>query len=415
VYHTHRQESTHTRILVDKMSDALPLKRGRVESEDENEECTYDLGQEMPYEDQAKFSGLFAEKTGPGSNLCNYRVLGRSGLRVSPLCLSTFAFGKEWGAMIGEMEKMQAKEVFLKYVELGGNFIDTALNYQQGQSTKWLGEWIKEKGNRDSLVIAAKYSLTLDPDDVNSGGNHRKCLRRTVRQTLDVLGVKYIDILYVHAFDHVTPVEEMMSTLNDLVRCGDVLYLGVSETPAWIVSRANTLASQHGWAPFVVYQGKYTPAERDSDAEIIPMCDAMGLSFVPWALQPWCSRYGDDYTMPVPTKSDPPNCPEIDAAIIKVAKEIGCTPTQVVLAWVLRKPSMASVLLTCKSVDALESCVKSLSIRLTPKQAMIIEKASLPKPGYPYKYIGRSYQTSPLFASGGTISTPTKPFFQPPH
>jgi len=206
-----------------------------------------------------------------------------------------------------------------------------------------------------------------------------------------------------------------MSSLNDLVRAGKVLYLGVSETPAWVVAQANTIAKYHGWAQFVAYQGKYTPAERDPVVELLPMCDAMGLGFVPWGLQPWCTkRYRDCSSMPVTAKTDPPNCPEIDEAVIKISREIGCTPRQVVLAWVLRDPRMASVLLSCGSPEDLEDCVKALLVRLTPAQCIALEKAAqIGKPGYPYKYIGYSYQDSPLFGGGGTIAQPTRPYFPP--
>jgi len=151
------------------------------------------MEKDMPYEDQLKFSGLFgSDKAVTPPPLGHYRLLGKSGLRVSPLCLSTFAFGERWQAMTGEITEEQAEKVFLKYIEQGGNFIDTALNYQDGESTRWLGNWISKAKCRDDLVIAAKYSLPLNPGKINSAGNHRKCLIRAVNETLDALGTTYI-------------------------------------------------------------------------------------------------------------------------------------------------------------------------------------------------------------------------------
>jgi len=364
----------------------------------------------IPVEDQIKFSGLTGKRP-RATPLSHYRLLGKSGLRVSPLCLGTMYFGQNWAASLGEVTKETAEQIFRKYFEEGGNFIDTALNYQDGEGTEWLGEWMEKQGCRDQLVIAAKYSLPLARGDINSAGNHRKSLVRAVDMTLRALRTTYLDVLYMHMYDFVTPVEEIMRSLDDLVRQGKVHYLGVSDTPAWIVARANTLASQHGWSPFVAFQGKFNPAERDAELELLPMCAEMGLGYIPWGLQPWCTRYGDGYKLPVHHVGDGANSALIDETIVGIAKAHSCTPAQVVMSWGLHKPCMTSVLLTCTTVESLDSCIGALTVRLTQEEIVKIDRAAKLTPGYPFKYIGYSYKSSPWMRMAGTVVTPSKPSY----
>ena len=216
-------------------------------------------------------------------------------------------------------------------------------------------------------------------------------------------------MLYLHAWDFTTPVEEVMRSLNDIVSMGKVHYIGVSDTPAWIVAHANTLASMRGWAQFVVYQGKYNPAERAAELELLPMCHTMGLAFIPWGLQPWCARYNGECKVPAPHKNDGPCSADVDAVVVRLAGEHRATPEQVVLAWALRKPCFASVLLTCRTPAALDECVGALAVRLAPEQSAAIDRAAKYKTTYPYDYIGCSYQSSPWFKTAGTISTQTHP------
>lgn len=309
--------------------------------------------------------------------------------------------------MTGKIAKTEAERIFDAYVARGGNFVDTALNYQDGESVEWLGEWMAKRGIRDQLVVACKWSLPLKHGDINAAGNHRKSLFHAVEETLRHLRTTYIDLLYLHAWDFTTPVDEIMRSVDDLVRMGKVHYVGVSDTPAWVVARANTLAELKGWTRLIAYQAKYHPAERDVDFEVLPMCRELGLGMLPWGLLSWCSRYQRELEVPAPREGESSSTAATDAAIVAIAKELGKTPAQIVLSWALQKPGVASPVLTCHSVEDLEEAIGALDVVLTPAQFSLLDRTSLPVPGYPFKYIGTSYQSSPWFKSAGTISTAT--------
>jgi aryl-alcohol dehydrogenase-like predicted oxidoreductase len=178
--------------------------------------------------------------------LDTYRLLGRSGLRVSPLALGTMTFGSDWG---WGAAKDEARRIFDAYVDRGGNFVDTANQYTNGTAERLVGEFTSDR--RDSLVLATKYTLTSRAGDPNSGGNHRKSMVRSVEDSLRRLGTDYIDLLYLHAWDFTTPVEEILRAMDDLVRAGKVLYVGISDTPAWQVARMQAIADLRGWSPLV--------------------------------------------------------------------------------------------------------------------------------------------------------------------
>jgi aryl-alcohol dehydrogenase-like predicted oxidoreductase len=195
-----------------------------------------------------------------------YKLLGKSGLRVSELCLGTMTFGDDWG---WGAPKDESRKMFDAFTEAGGNFIDTANNYTNGTSEKFVGEFTK--ADRDHFVIATKYTLNEYATDPNFGGNHRKNMRRSVEGSLKRLDTDHIDLLWLHMWDGMTPVEEVMRALDDLVRAGKVLYVGISDTPAWVVSQANTLADLRGWSRLVAYQGEYSLASRAPERDILPM------------------------------------------------------------------------------------------------------------------------------------------------
>jgi len=181
--------------------------------------------------------------------LNKYRLLGRSGLRVSPLALGTMTFGSEWG---WGADAAEARRMFDAYVDAGGNFIDTANHYTNGTSEQLVGEFAA--GERDRLVIATKYTLPTRSGDPNSGGNHRKSMMSSVETSLRRLQSDHIDLLYLHAWDATTPAEEILRAMDDLVRSGKVLYLGISDTPAWQISRMQTIADLRGWSPLIALQ-----------------------------------------------------------------------------------------------------------------------------------------------------------------
>ena len=207
-----------------------------------------------------------------------YKLLGRSGLRVSEICLGTMTFGTEWG---WGSTKEDSRAVFDKFAAAGGNFLDTANYYTEGTSEKFIGEFIASA--RDRWVVATKYTLTKDPSDPNASGNQRKCMARAVEASLRRLGTDYIDLYWVHVWDKITPIEEVMRGLDDLVRAGKILYAGISDAPAWIVSQANTMADLRGWTPFVGLQIEYSLIERTPDRDLLPMAKAFDLAVTPWS------------------------------------------------------------------------------------------------------------------------------------
>src|SRR5207248_25742 len=206
----------------------------------------------------------------------DYKQLGSSGLRVSEMCLGAMTFGRaDWGATPEE-----SRRVFEAYVEAGGNFVDTANNYADGRSEEIVGGLLND--DRDRFVLATKYTAPIRSRDVNAFGNHRKSLVQSLDQSLRRLRTDYVDLLWVHLWDSVTPVEEMMRALDDQVRAGKVLYVGISDVPAWAVAEANTLARERGWTPFSAIQVEYSLAERTVERELIPMAKALRLGVLAW-------------------------------------------------------------------------------------------------------------------------------------
>src|SRR4030088_408437 len=212
------------------------------------------------------------------STVMNYRLLGNSGLRVAEAALGTMTFGDEWG---WGSPKAEAQKVYETYREAGGNFIDTANFYTNGTSEKFLGEFMQ--GHRESVVLATKYSNAAPGNDPNAAGNHRKNMVQSVEASLKRLQTDYIDLYWVHIWDGITPVEEVMRGLDDLVRQGKVLYVGISDAPAWWVAQANILAELRGWAQFIGLQLEYSLIERTVERELVPMAQALNLGILAWS------------------------------------------------------------------------------------------------------------------------------------
>ncbi|KAF8579303.1 Aldo/keto reductase [Ramaria rubella] len=228
----------------------------------------------------------------PKTALGTYRILSpRCGLRVSPLCLGAMGIGEAWSSYMGNITKEEALKLLDTYYDAGGNFIDTSNNYQDEQSEEWLGDWMEGRKNRDQIVLATKFTTSHKQHEIaragrgvgaNYGGNHAKSLHIALRDSLRKLKTDYIDILYVHWWEYTTSIEEMMRALDDVVRSGKVLYLGVCNLPAWIVAKANQYARDHALTPFVVYQGLWNIMTRDMERDIIPMCIEEGMAIAPW-------------------------------------------------------------------------------------------------------------------------------------
>ena len=328
--------------------------------------------------------------------LDDYRLLGRSGLRVSPLALGTMTFGVgagSWGSTEDEARAMV--DLFL---DRGGNFIDTADFYgQMGGSEEWLGRLVK--GRRDPVVISTKYSLTTRPGDPNASGNQRKNMVRSVEDSLRRMQTDYIDLLYLHMWDFRTPVDEILRAFDDLVRAGKVLYIGLSDTPAWQASRMQAIAEVRGWTQFCALQICYSLIERTVERELIPMAREMGLGVSPWAplgqgmltgkysradLQPGSM---DDISSRKAINAVTGRLTEknLDIAdvVVAVAKELGCTPAQVALAWTLTNPAVAAPVVGVRTPAQLEDNLGALDLDIPAELLAQLDAVSAVPPVFP--------------------------------
>ena len=347
--------------------------------------------------------------------LNHYRLLGRSGLRVSPLALGTMTFGTDWGWGADQSESRKQLEL---YAGRGGNFLDTANFYTEGTSEKFLGEFLV--GQRDQFVVATKYTLNLRDGDPNAGGNHRKSLVQNLDASLKRLQTDYIDLLWVHMDDGITPLEETMRALDDVVRQGKVLYVGISDMPAWRVARANTLAEWRGWAPFVGLQVEYSLTERTVERELIPMARELGLGVTPWsplAQGVLSGRYTQadlDGTAPPATEGRQernktngrltPRTLAIANEAKAIAEEIGATTVQVALRWLLEQPGVVSPIIGARTAAQLEDSLGCFEITLTPEHLARLEAVSAIEFGFPQSFLRQDYVKK--FMSGGTTITP---------
>lgn len=331
-------------------------------------------------------------------SLDTYRLLGRSGLRVSPMALGTMTFGTEWGWGADDAE---SRKLFEAYVERGGNFIDTANNYTNGTSERLVGEFARD--HRDLLVIATKYTCWTRQGDPNSGGNHRKSMIASVESSLKRLQTDYIDLLYLHVWDGTTPVEEILRGLDDLVRSGKVLYVGISDTPAWQVSRMQAIAELRGWAPLVALQIEYSLIERTTERDLIPMAREMGLGVLPWAplakgvLTGKYTRADLDHPDSTQTRKNLAAAAgvlserglAIAAAVRDVAAEIGHTPSQVALAWTLLNLAVTAPIVGARTLSQLEDNLGALEVTFTESQRVTLERASAIDVGFPHELLNR--------------------------
>lgn len=330
-----------------------------------------------------------------------YKLLGRSGLRVSELCLGTMTFGTEWG---WGATKAECKKIFNAYTNAGGNFIDTANRYTEGTSEKIVGELVA--ADREHFVLATKYTLHMRRDDPNFCGNHRKNMVQSLEASLKRLGTDYLDLFWVHAWDFMTPVEEVMRGLDDLVRSGKVLYVGISDTPAWIVSQANTLAALRGWTPFVALQIQYSLLERTVERDLMPMARAFDLAVTPWGILGGgvlTGKYnlgqgkgGRVEVMDGVTKQRL----AMAAKVLKTAEKTGCTPTQVALNWVRQQPGLIIPIIGARTVKQAKDNLGALDHSLTSGQLATLDKASRIEPGFPHDFLARENIRDIIF--GGT-------------
>jgi aryl-alcohol dehydrogenase-like predicted oxidoreductase len=331
----------------------------------------------------------------------DYRLLGRSGLRVSDLCLGTMTFGEDWG---WGADKDESRRIYEAYRSAGGNFIDTANVYTGGTSETFVGEFIA--GHRDEVVLATKYTnavpVTGANGDPNAGGNQRKNMVRAVEASLKRLGTDYIDLYWQHIWDALTPVEEVMRAFDDLVRTGKVLYVGISDAPAWVVSKSNTLADLRGWTPYVGLQIEYSLLERTVERELLPMAADFGLSILAWSplrkgilsgkYLPENADAAANGRMNSPTMKDigvSAEDPAADAVVretVAVANELGVSPAQVALAWLRTRSAPVIPIIGARKLTQFEDNLRSLNVALSSEQRERLDRVSAVPMGFPHHY-----------------------------
>jgi len=324
-----------------------------------------------------------------------YKLFGHSGLRVSELCLGTMTFGDDWG---WGATKAESRKIFDTFAERGGNYIDTANNYTNGTSEKFLGEFIAS--DRDRFVVATKYTLSERPSDPNFGGNHRKNMLRSIEGSLERLKTDHVDLLWLHMWDGVTPVEEVLRALDDLVRAGKVLYVGISDTPAWVAAQANAIADLRGWSRFVAYQGEYSLASRAPERDVLPMTRALDMAFTPWGMLEGGELTGK-YNLPTKeakrSKDTSPRIKSLATELMAIAEEIGHTPSQVAINWVRQQPYLVIPILGARSRKQLLDNMGCLDFELTPEQLKKLSEASPIDLGFPHSFLGSNHVRGLIF------------------
>jgi aryl-alcohol dehydrogenase-like predicted oxidoreductase len=324
-----------------------------------------------------------------------YHLLGRSGLRVSQISLGTMTFGEEWG---WGSKQDESRRIYDAYREAGGNFIDTANVYTNGASERFLGEFMQ--GHRQSIVLATKYTNAMPGNDANAAGNHRKSMFQSVEASLKRLKTDYIDLYWLHIWDQMSPVAEVMRAFDDLVRQGKVLYVGVSDAPAWWIAQANTLAELRGWSPFIGLQIEYSLAERTPERELLPMAQALGLGVTAWS--PLASgmltgkyrggaakdaRLADDSMKQF--APDPQRTERILKALESVSRQVGNSIAQVALAWLRYRGQPVIPILGARTLGQFQENMASLQIELSEDQVRALDQASGIEMGFPHDFFNR--------------------------
>jgi len=333
--------------------------------------------------------------------LKTYTTLGRTGLRVSPLCLGAMTFGTQWG---WGADEAAARAIFDRYVDAGGNFVDTADGYQGGQSEQMCGKFIGERKLRDQIVLATKFTFNGSPGNPNSGGNGRKNIYRAIDASLRRLNTDFIDLYWLHAWDTVTPLEEVVNTLTDLVRAGKIRHYGFSDTPAWYVARAHTLAEQQGKEGVAALQLEYSLIERNIEREHIPAAQELGIGICPWSplgggfLTGKYKRQGETgsgegrLTKGTPFNKFTESNWRMLEVLLGVAKQLGKSPAQVALQWVASQPGITSTILGASSLAQLNDNLASLEFAIPDEQRMRLDQASALEPVHPYVFFSGTIQ-----------------------
>lgn len=320
-----------------------------------------------------------------------YRVFGPSGLRVSRFVLGTMTFGEDWGWGAPPEE---CRRIIDTYAEAGGNVIDTANKYTDGASEKIVGELLGSE--RDRFIVST--TLSTDPSDPNAAGNHRSSMVRSVEQSLARLRTDRIDLLWVHIWDALTPVEETMRALDDLVRAGKVLYVGMSDTPAWVVSRAQTLAEWRGWSPLVGIQVPYSLVQRDIERDLLPMAQLLGLSVMAWSplaggiLSGKFTRQAASGPSRVAAEQLSDRDREIARVVDEVADELGVTSSQVALAWTMADDPAIHPIVGSRNVTQLVENLAAADVDLPDEARARLSTVSGPVHSFPADFIAETHE-----------------------
>jgi aryl-alcohol dehydrogenase-like predicted oxidoreductase len=332
-----------------------------------------------------------------------YKLLGKSGLRVSELCLGTMTFGEDWGwgASLDE-----CKTIYEAFREAGGNFIDTANIYTNGTSEKYVGELIASE--REAIVVATKYSNGTPSNDPNGAGNHRKRMMQSVEANLKRLNTDYIDVLWAHAWDFTTPPEEVMRSFDDLVRAGKVLYIGISDAPAWVVAQCNTIADLRGWTPFVGLQIEYSLLQRTVERELIPMARSLDIGITAWsplAGGMLTGKYTRNHGSEEPKRFDSEGMPDfvqqderkqaIAHTVGELATEIGCSSAQVALSWLLHQDTIPIV--GARKVAQVKDNLDCVNVKLSEQQLAQLDQMSQIELGFPHDFFNQEMPQSFIF------------------
>ena len=320
-----------------------------------------------------------------------YKLLGKSGLRVSELCLGTMTFGEDWG---WGSSKEESQKIYQAFREAGGNFIDTANVYTNGTSEKFLGEFIAAE--REQVVLATKYTNGFGDNNPNGGGNQRKNMVQSVEGSLKRLNTDYIDILWLHTWDFMTPAQEVMRGFDDLVRAGKVLYIGISDAPAWVVAQCNTMAELRGWTQFIGLQIEYSLIERTPERELLPMAHTLDIGVTAWSplASGWLTgkyadgkqdtggRLDDESMSGFVDKSDRNSA--IAQEVSQVAESIGCSSAQVALNWLLRQGIIPIV--GARKVSHINDNLNCINVQLSNEQIGQLNEVSQIELGFPHDF-----------------------------
>ncbi|TFK21156.1 arylalcohol dehydrogenase [Coprinopsis marcescibilis] len=358
----------------------------------------------------------------PTTALGRYRQLAPSaGVHVSPLQLGAANIGDKWQDFgWGKMDKESSFKLLDAYFDKGGNFIDTANFYQDESSEEFIGEWAEKRGIRDQLFLASKYTMNFKPRDdkvvqkVLFAGNGIKTMNLSFNATLKKLRTNHLDLFYIHFWDWSASIEEVMHGLHNLVTQGKIYYLGISDTPAWIVSSANRYARDHGLTPFSVYQGNWSILERSFERDIIPMARHEGMALAPWGVlgsgklrtdaeeeaRIKSGENGRIFTGPEWRRNDVEKA--TSHALEKIAKEVGAKSiTSVAIAYVLHKAPFVFPIIGGRKVEHLEQNIEALDIALTDEHIKALEAVTPFDPGFPHSMIGNGETLSGFLSMAG--------------